>query len=167
MLKGMTAPLIKDAAATYGVILGRATAAQSLTTQTALQNATSLSFAIAASEEWVADFCLDIGALLATTGLKIAVNAPAGATLNLTVGLHASIVTALNVLSGRTTAIATAIDFTAATLAAMTSSTVHGQLWVLNSTTAGTMQLQFAQSTSSASALTIQKGSFLRAFRVA
>lgn len=147
-------------------IIARKTAAQSITSQQTLQNDTHLAFAINANDEYVVDFCLDAGVVLATTGFRLGVNAPSGATLNFTAGLSASVVTALNVLSLRTTAIATALDFTAATMVAMTSATVTGQLWVLNGSTAGTIQLQFAQSTSSLSAITLQKGSFLRAFRV-
>lgn len=150
-----------------GVFRGRASVDQSLTTQDVLQDATSLSFAIAASEEWVASFYLDVGAALATTGIKIAINAPAACTINVAASLNPTIITGLNLGFGRTTTIASAIDFAAATQVATTSAGIRVDFWGLNSTNAGTIQLQFAQSTSSGTALVLRKGSYFTAYRIA
>lgn len=150
-----------------GVFRGRASVDQSLTEQTTLQNATNLSFAIGASEEWIATFYLDVGAALATTGIKIAVDVPAAATLNVAANLNPTIITSLNLGFGRTTADATAIDFVIATQVAVTDAGIRVDAWVLNSTNAGTVQLQFAQSTSSVTALVLRKGSHFVAHRIA
>lgn len=150
-----------------GTARGRASADQSLTSQDVLQNATNLSFAIGASEEWVASFYLDAGANIATTGIKIAVDVPASATLNVAANLNPTIITALNLAFGRTTSDATAIDFSAATQVATTNAGIRVDVWVLNSTNAGTVQLQFAQSTSSGTALVLRKGSYFTAYRIA
>lgn len=150
-----------------GSVTDAASADQSLTTTTTLTDATSLSFVIGANEEWVAQFVLDVGAALQTTGMKVAVNAPAGATINVMGSLSPNVFAALNAGNGRTTAIATAIDFVAATQVGVGNAGVRVALWVLNGTTAGTMQLQFAQSTSSGTALTIRKGSMVLASRIA
>lgn len=146
---------------------GRATADQSLTTQTALQNITGMSFPIAANEEWIAEVELDVGALLSTTGIKVGVTTPAGATQNLCSGLIPTTYVATNTGAKQTTASATALDYTAATQASQTNAKIKMSFWCLNGATPGTVQFQFAQSTSSATAITIRKGSSMRAERIA
>lgn len=153
--------------AVLGIRAARASADQSLTTQNALQNATGLSFAIGANEEWLIQCDLDVGAVLSTTGLQLAANAPAGATIDFDVALSDIAVTAGNILSGTTTTVGGAVALPAATLVAITNAGVICSLWVLNGSTAGTVQLQFAQNTSSGTALTLKKGSYMLAFRVA
>lgn len=143
----------------------------SLTTQTVLQTVTNsdgsmLAFDIGASEEWLATFTLDVGAGLSTTGLKIAVTTPAGATQNISVGISPSVVTAADVLFGRTTVSGTAIVFTAANLGGVTNAMVTVAVWVLNSTTPGSVVFEFAQNTSSATPLTIRQGSQMIANRL-
>ena len=149
----------------------RATADQSLTTQTTLQNATNMSFSIGASEEWVAEFYCKIGAGLSTTGIKLAVTTPASATQDITVGMFPVSDNAAGATSTRfsstTTTSGTALDFIAGELSGATTGLAVVSVWVLNSTTAGTVQLQFAQSTSSATALVMRKGSHLVAHRIA
>ena len=147
-------------------LANRATADQSLNTQTALQDATNLSFAIAASEEWTAELSLDVGALLSTTGLKVGVSFPVGATVNAVASLVPDVVSNTNYSALRTTANNTAMDFTAAKEANVSNAAVKVSLWVLNGANAGTMQLLFAQSTSSATATTIRKGSSIVARQV-
>src|SRR5437899_7698614 len=68
----------------------RKTADQSITSSTTLTDDTHLKFAIAANEEWWADIYLDAGASLNTTGIRLAVTTPAGATLNVWSELAAS-----------------------------------------------------------------------------
>lgn len=171
MLRAASPPVVTMGLINGGSVLGiraaRAAADQALTTQTVLQNATSLSFAIGPSEEWLVQFDLDVGALLSTTGLQLAANAPAGATIDFDATLSDIVVTLGNVLSGTTTTVGGAIALPAATLAGITNAGALCDLWVLNGSTAGTVQLQFAQNTSSGTALTLKKGSFMLAFRVA
>lgn len=149
----------------------RAAADQSITTNTTLASATNMSFAIAANEEWEADFDIDLNGVTAlqTTGMKWAVTVPAGATLNVRAALIPNVVAGgTNVLTRATTTGGAAMDFSAATLPDVTAGgLVRISVWVLNSTNAGTVQLQVAQSTSSATALVIAKGSHGVATRVA
>lgn len=151
--------------ALIGYFAKRATADQSITTNTTLASATNMSFAIAASEEWFADFYLDTGDTLGTPGVKWAVTVPAGATLNLAV--YAVGNTQATPLYQQTTTGGGALDFTAALLAGVGKAGFIAAVWVLNSTNAGTVQLQIAQSTSSATALVLKKGSHMIANRVA
>lgn len=145
----------------------RATADQSLTSQATLQNATGMSFTIAANEEWIVQINCDFGAVLSTTGLQVGATLPAGATADFDINLSDIAVTAANVLSGTTTTPATGIALAAATLVGITNAGAIIDLWVLNSSTAGTVQFQFAQNTSSGTALTLRKGSWLLGWRVA
>lgn len=144
----------------------RAAADQSITASTSLTNATDLGFSIAASEEWVADFYLDVGALVSSTGIKLAVTVPASATLN-AIGQWIGIGSVNQCHGARTTTSGAALDFTATDMTSVSNALIHVSVWVLNSTNAGTVQLQFAQSTSNATAITIRKGSHGDALRVA
>jgi hypothetical protein len=147
------------------VLLRRKTADQALTTQIVLQNDSHLFFSIGASEEWTAEFFIDAGALLATTGFQIAITTPAGATQNIIAFLPSAI--ALNATTQRTATSGTALNYTPGNIASNDPGAIVISLWVLNGVTAGTVQLQFAQSTSSASALTFRKGSHMTAARIA
>lgn len=144
----------------------RKTADQSITSSTTLTNDTHLFFSIAASEEWIAEFILDAGAALGTTGLKVAITTPAGATQNIRAILVADVVAVANAYK-RTTTSGAALDFTALQLVGVGDSEVRVSVWVLNGATPGTVQLQFAQSTSSVTAVTLRKGSFMNANRAA
>ena len=166
-MKARQFPLGINGRPAIGIVTGRVVVDQSLTNEATLQNATSMSFSIKASEEWVASFYLDVGAALATTGIQLAVDTPASATLNVAASLNPTIITALNLAFGRTVTDGGAIDFAAATQVATTSAGVRVDVWVLNSTNAGTVQLQFCQSTSSGTALVLRKGSYFTAYRVA
>jgi len=140
----------------------RKSADESLNTSTTLQNDDDLVFPIAASEEWVADVNLDVGAALSTTGFKVAITVPSGATMSLCA--VASAFPGANTFK-RTATSGTALDYTAAT-AVDTNSSVRLFLRVLNSTTAGNVQVQWAQSTSSGTNVTVRAGSFLVAEKV-
>lgn len=154
-----------------GTLRGFAAAAvsadQSLVTTTALTNVTSMLFPIAANEEWVATFTLDVGAALATTGIKVAVTTPAAAAQEIRAFLTPDVPTLTARDAQRTTVSGTALDFTAAQQASVGNAQIKVDVHVVNSATPGNVQLQFAQSTSSGTALLIRKGSFVQADRVA
>ena len=146
----------------------RKTSDQTLTTQTVLQDCTEMVFPIGPSEEWVCEFTVPIGALLSTTGFKVAITTPAAATQEISAELQPDLITgATRALFLRTSTSGGALDFTAANMAGISSGRLRVSVWVLNSTTAGVVQLQFAQSTSSGTALAINKGGFVNADRVA
>lgn len=165
-------PIVRAGAnfqAVFGQVVTRATVDQSVTNNVVLASATNMSFAIAASEEWVADFDLDIGDAGGTTGLQLAVTVPASATLNAIAAIvpnaGGSILT--NTLVRRTTTGGASLNFTTTDINSCLPSLVRVSIWVLNSTTPGTVQLQIAQSTTSGTAITLRKGSHMRANRVA
>jgi hypothetical protein len=143
-----------------GPIVKRKTADESVTSSTTLQNDDHLSFSIAASEEWVVTLYLDVGNDITTTGVIASITAPAGATLNIVATSCSSTATAC--ISARTTT-------SGATLTLSqngTSNHIAMTVWVLNSSTAGTIQLQWAQGSSSGTALTMKKGSYAIAHKV-
>src|SRR5207244_1501980 len=122
----------------------------------------------AANEEWIATFYVDAGAAITTsTGIQFAVTVPSGATMN-AYGLLLPINNALNSATGqRTTTSGAAIINLTSGSAIQNNSSVELRVWVLNGATPGSVTLQWAQGTSSGTALTFRKGSFLRAERVA
>lgn len=166
---GATSHLLRGTGITpsVGEFALRVSADEALTSQTALQNVTEQKVPIGPNEEWVVEFLLDLGADLATTGAKVAVAVPAGATANIVATLVPSTLAAANSAQRRTTTGGAALDFTAAAQVGVTDGLVRVVARVLNGATNGTIQLQFAQSTSSGTALTLRRGSYLRASRVA
>lgn len=135
---------------------------QSITSSTVLANATGFSFPIAATEQWIATYSLNLGDATQTTGEKFAVTVPVGATMSFwvsqaphTIDAGVSQVFALNTQTG-----GAALTFTTAQMVNSDFSIVAGSVWVLNGANAGTVQLQFAQATSSGTALTLKRGSF-------
>lgn len=152
-----------------GQVVKRATTDQTLsgaTTGSTLTNLTNMNFAIGASEEWLAVFDLDVGAALATTGVKFAVTGPTSSAPSLNCDLTPDVVVLAGVYDKRTTTSATALDFTTTQLASAGIGKVQCMLNVVNSSTAGTINLQGAQSTSSATGVLIKQGSAMRAQRV-
>lgn len=147
------------------IITRRKTADESVTSSTTLQDDDHLAFPIAVNEEWVARIAVDLGAGLNVTGAKIAINAPAGATINVAAFMGAA---AANAEYKRTTTIAAALAWTVGDFSGGTNdSMLIVELWVLNGANAGNITLQWAQNTSSATALTFRKGSMLEAKRLA
>lgn len=154
-----------------GTLLGvanvRASASQSLTTQTTLQDMTGFSFAIAANEVWTGTATLQFGAALATTGLKLAIAGPASTALDLSTRVNADTLSLTALYYQATATLGATLDFTILNLAAALSGSVQINFVVAASSIAGTVKIQFAQSTSSATALTLLKGSTMSATRIA
>jgi hypothetical protein len=133
----------------------RKTADETVNNSAILQDDDHLSFSIGASEEWVFEIVLAFTSN-ATADLQIAVTVPSGASVFY--GAH----------------IGTPPNFTATSGTGLGVSSAGGALegvlitgWVLNSTTAGTVQLQWAQNTADLSDTVVKKGSYLTHFRVA
>ena len=150
--------------ANFGTITKRKTADESVTSSTTLQDDDHLTFAIAANEEWVAEFYADVGAALSTTGFKVTVTAPSGATGNIT-AFQIGNTAGGTAFQKRTATFGTTLDFGLGMF--NTDAEFHIRLWVLNGATPGNVTLQFAQSTSSGTAVTSRKGGHMQAVRVA
>ena len=175
--KTLTSPIVNSATGIGQAIVKRKTADESVTSSTTLQDDDHLTFSIGASEEFVGSIFLSVGAALNTTGIKIAITVPAAATLEViaSAGNYYNTTAAPTYTTLRTTTSGTALDFTATGfsngIGANGGDVIHDlisiHLWVLNSTNAGNVTLQFAQNTSSGTAVTVRKGSHLIAHRVA
>lgn len=149
----------------FGGNTNRAISSQSITSSVVLTNATNLSFPIQAAEEWDATFTLDVGTALATTGIQLAITTPASATQEIIASILPDIVTTGATYTQRTTSSGTALNFTTTNLVNVGIAQIKINVWVKNSTTAGTVQLQFSQSSSSGTAVTINAGSNFTANR--
>lgn len=166
--KTLTSPVINSATGIGQVLIKRKTADESVTSAT-LQNDDHLTFSIAANEEWIANFYLHVGTLLINTGISLAVTTPSGATLNAFATVSAGAGGDVQTNSGfrRTTTSGSALEFISGSFPSGTHGFAHLSLWVLNGANAGSIALQFAQGSGSATALTCHKGSHMVAVRVA
>lgn len=142
-------------------------AAESVTSSAALQNDDDLTLAIRAGDIWLVEYLLDVGALLSTTGLLLAVTVPSGATVNVSAGCMPAIASAADEYEKRSAVAGGTLTFAAAKLAAVTDAQFRVVAYVANSTNDGAITLQFGQATSSGTAVTVRAGSFMRAVKLA
>lgn len=149
----------------FAIVTKRKTADESVTSSTVLQDDDHLSFAIAANEEWLINIALRIGTSLAVHGIKLAITAPAGATID----AEATLVGVVGADGGSqsTQTSGAALDFGTARFASSSFANGRMAVWVLNGATPGNVTLQFAQSTSNGTAVNLRKGSALIAHRIA
>ncbi len=143
----------------------RKTADESLNTSTTLQDDNHLVLAVDGLEEWVGTIHLSVGAALGDTGIKVAITVPSGATLQVTAIIAGDVLAKSVGLT--TTTSGQQLDGTTTILAGCVNGVVTMHFWVLNGATPGNLQLQWAQSTSHGSNVTVRKGSALFAERVA
>src|SRR5258708_39783844 len=137
-------------------IIARKPADQSQASNTVLANDSDLLFAIAANEEWVATFEIAAGAVLSTTGFKVAITTPSGSTLEADAFFLTDAATG-GQFSGATTT--SGANILANTPPAGAKGIIHLFCWVLNGTTAGNVTLQCAQNASTATNLTFRQES--------
>lgn len=148
-----------------GTIAKVMTADQSINSSTALANVTDLVFAIGANETWVYDiFCyVSSSATMDQHGLAFASTMPAGAT-----GIMSAEMMLLTAVYGtrrgpstlETAAPDTGVSFAAADSPPFAGARLSVQITIFNGSTAGNIQIQFAQQNSIANDLTFKKGSF-------
>lgn len=132
---------------------------QDITSSTTLADATGLAVAIGAGEKLIVTFVLRF-TFAAAGAVKAAVTTPAGATQLIVVHMEAD---AIVPASGATTTSGTAIVLAPALA---TSGVATVTAIVTNSTTAGNVQLQFAQNASSGTATSLKANSCVFARRV-
>lgn len=140
----------------------RKTADESVTSSTALQDDDHLTLAVGANEEYVGTFEIFAGDLLTTTGCKVAIQAPTGSTLRVSA---AKLDNAAFVYQKQTTTSDGALDFTTAETVS-TTALFRLSVWVLVGGNSGSIKLRWAQSTSSGTALTFKRGSFMTMTKV-
>lgn len=136
---------------------------ESLTSSTALQNDDALFVALAASATYVfIGFANVTGAAIGTGDWKGAFTAPSGATV--TVECIAYPTTAAGTLNGNAVRGAGGVMIAGVNGTAGSPVVLIGS--VINGATAGNLQLQWAQNTSSGTATTVKAGSFLASWQV-
>lgn len=150
--------------ANFGTIIKRKTADESVTNSTALQDDDHLTFPIGANEEWVAEYSIDCGAALTSTGIRIGVTVPAGASLDVIMDPGSSFLGGSSTV--RTSVSGTAIVAGATQATLPDPCLMRAYAWILNGVTSGNVTLQWAQHTLSASPLTFRKGSHMQATRI-
>lgn len=120
-----------------------------------------LTFAVLASEEFLGRVYLDVGASLTTTGIKVTIAAPSGATGHIVAQLINDAQSAQEADTIRTDTPGAALDFTTT----IVGTALNGELQIIfhitNSTNAGNISVQWAQSTSSGTNLTLRAGSHM------
>jgi hypothetical protein len=140
----------------------RKTADEALASNTTLQNDDHLLFAIAANEVWIAKAVLFVSGAPAGD-IKVAWTVPAGAT-----GAHGHITLddSVSVTTGDADVEATSTLTTALPGSTSTFNTFVDCITVVNSGTAGNVQLQWAQLASTATPTNVLANSFLVAQRI-
>lgn len=139
------------------------TADQSLNSSTTLTNDNDLLQAIAANEVWRFRFFVPFNLAGVASGFKFGVNGPTAPT-NLRYSMKV-----VNGVGGTLVTAASKSAFASALAAALATSGDHFaeiEGAMENGANAGTLQLQFAQNTSDAGAITVQRGAFLIAERL-
>lgn len=137
----------------------RKTAAESVTSSTTFQNDDHLLQAINANETWLVLYLLGLDSTM-PGGFKTAITVPSGATLmasGLAFGGTNNGQAGLSTTSGGAIVAGGPVSLT----------TCMQYVWVNNSTTAGNIQLQWAQAVSNATPTTVLINSFQIAIRVA
>ena len=159
---GATAPEWATAASSGATVKSvRKSADQTVTSSTTLVNDSQLKFAVGASETYIFQAWLYTYAADGTPDIKVTFTGPAGSTVfwsSSQVIFNAGGATTLTVVSPGAT---TADLFVDANLRAIQ---LYGT--ILNSTTAGDVQLQWAQNTSSANGTSVKAGSSIFGIKV-
>lgn len=148
------------------LMFGRATADLTSTSDTTLSDVTGMAVAVEASSTYVIDGWVGYTSTSATPDLKAAFTVPAAATGFWTLlGMDAADASPGDVNTAYATTLATAL--TAGTDATFTTQAAIIYGFITTSVTAGTIQFQAAQNTSSATAMTVKAGSWIRLQKVA
>jgi len=143
-------------AALKNVTLALKTSDQSINSSTTLADCTSLSFPILANETWY--FSISLAVICDATGQsKFGFTIPAGAT-------GGWFLSAQGAGTGYLTGNTIANPISVSTTLTATSLNIFGT--IINSSTAGTVQLQFAQAVSSGTDTTVKGNSFLQTWRI-
>ena len=140
---------------------------ESVTSSTTLQSDDELTFSIGASETWLFQIVAQVHSASDTPDFKVAVSGPTGATGAYGIwgiGSSSSGTSAVSTLSFYTFDGSTSGGFGAIS-AADIPTLVDGV--IVNSTTAGSVALSWAQNTSNGTATTVKAGSTLFACRIA
>ena len=137
---------------------------ESVTSSTTLQDDDQLVFAIPASEVWYMDMMLIVDGN-STADFKAKFTVPASCVMGWIIRDHMA--------AGGSTSVRTIFTEANTALVEIDGSAgraypyVRIEAYIVNSTNAGTIQLQWAQNTSNATATTVKKGSWLRARKLA
>jgi hypothetical protein len=165
-LAGPTGPQGIQGPSGNSTVLLLKTADQAISNNTALQNDSHLFHPMAANESWEFDGLLLAVANSDTPDIKVAISVPSGATLAwVGIWINQTPNTQLPGTSGiemtpRITTSGFAYEF--AIIGGNNGGTLRLQGIVMNGANAGNLQVQWAQTNSSAFATTMQRGSYIR-----
>jgi hypothetical protein len=134
---------------------------ENLASSTTLQDDNHLVHAVGTNETWATRFILKVGQTLTATGIKVAVTVPAGSSILV---LASFIDSSGASRSGTANSSGGAIDFTTGVIAG-NDGVVTIDVSTVTAGTSGNVQLQWAQSTSVGTQLTVYAGSQLTAMR--
>ena len=136
-------------------------------TVTTMVNDSEINIPVQSQDHYVGRMFADIGAALRSTGVKVSVTAPTGAIGSYMVGLMLDAASAGNVDTLRASTMGQVLDFTAGSINTALNGFMEIAFHVINSTTAGSINFQFGQSTFSSDPLTVRVGSQLSADKAA
>lgn len=156
-------PTINGPIAGNSVILRRKSADESVTSSLTLQDDDHLTFPVAANESYFVVCHLMAGDDLDATGINVTIAAPSGADVR----AQFSGVSNAGQADGDFTSVnGGSVLLNAAAFTAATKLVISGGAYVGNAGNAGNIRVQFAQETSSGTAITLKTGSFLIAYRL-
>jgi hypothetical protein len=134
---------------------------QSVTSSTTLVNDSQLKFAIAANETFIFNVWLWVYTADGTPDIKLTMTGPSGSTLYWSPSTYYATADGTNALG--------TVNAGTVTLNAFSDANERNQLYfgsILNGGTAGDVQLQWAQNTSSGTATTVKAGSYIYGIKV-
>jgi len=133
---------------------------------TTMTNDTEMLIPLMANDHFVGRVFADIGDGLRATGVKVALTAPTGATGTYVAGLMLDNTGAGDVDMETASTMGQVLDFTAAGISTALKGMMEIAFHVQNSTTPGNLQLQFAQSTASSTAVTVKTATQISAEKI-
>jgi hypothetical protein len=139
----------------------RKTADQSVTSSTTLINDTHLKFAVAANETYIFQVFIWAYSANTTPDLKLTITGPSGSTIAFSPSTYYA-------TADGTTALGT-VNTGGGSFNTFVDANERNQLYfgsILNGGTAGDLQFQWAQNTSSATATTVKAGSYIYGIKV-
>jgi len=144
------------------IVVVRKTADETVNNSATLQNDDHLLFAIAASEEWVFNAYLFLSSN-GTADFQVACTVPSGASMKFGTEQVVSNQAGTELPGSYTDISGDSPD----SFEGVSHGVLHVFGWILNSTTPGNVQIQWAQMTATAVDTIVRQGSFLRAYRMA
>lgn len=142
--------------------------AQSVSNSVTLVDDADLTFPVLAGDEYVGRVHLDVGASIKDTGIKVTMAGPSGCTGHIYAEMVTDNIAAGEVFLIRSDTVGAALDFTTSDVGATSlNAGIALMFHITVGSTAGNIRVQFAQSSSSGTAITLRTGSQMRVDKTA